>query len=269
MELETVYIIGNYEFLGFHFCEKILEDGIEVVGVHLISNKDEYLIEEKRLQVGRNANFTECLIQQLDLENINSSKKIWFVDFYDLFMNEREQEVLENENLKKVFEKLDMNTNKIVFLLPISLLVHSVFTEEKKKLQKLVDSIALPVQEIYLPTIYGPWQPKEFLFHQALCDDNDSWNYSKREWTGDAIYVEDMVTEILRITEERNDKYLLLSNDNEQWKRVAASLKLTHEPIDGRTINFDGVKRFVVPSITIEEGLNKQKRKIRSLRLEE
>ncbi|TKC18270.1 hypothetical protein [Robertmurraya kyonggiensis] len=265
----TTYIIGAFEFLGFHFCEKILDEGKEVVGICFVSNNDTYLIEEKRLHIGRNANFSECDLLKLDLENIDSSKNVWIVDFYDFFVRDREEQVFKNESLNHVFEQLDKHKNKIVLLLPISLFSQSIFQEEKEQLQNWLGTFEIPVQEIYLPTIYGPWQPKEFLFHQALSDEGKQWNYTIREWTGDAIYVEDMVTEILRIIEEGNDKYLLISKEKEQWKQVAAQLKLGHQPVDEQNINFDGMKKFVEPSISIEQGLEKQKRMMESLRFEE
>lgn len=267
--MEITYIIGAFEFLGFHFCEKILDDGKEVVDVQLVSNDDDYLIEEMRLHIGRNANFSECELHSLEIEDIDSSKNVWIVDFYDFFMKEREEKVLKNESLNSVFEKLDRSKNKVVFLLPISLLSHSIFEEEKMQLQNFLESLELPVQEIYLPTIYGPWQPKEFLFHQVLCDEDDQWKYSNREWTGDAIYVENMVEAVLKIIEERNDRYLLINKEKDQWKQVAAQLKLAHQPIDERSINFDGVTRLLKPSISIEEGLMRQKRLMQSLRFED
>lgn len=267
--MEITYIIGTFEFLGFHFCEKILDEGKEVVGVHLISNDDNYLIEEKRLHIGRNANFSECELHSLDVEGRDSSKNVWIVDFYDLFIKEQEEKVLRNDSLNNIFKNLNDHKNKIVFLLPISLLSHSIFEEEKRDLQNWLVTLKAPVKEIYLPTIYGPWQPKEFLFHQALSEENGHLNYSNREWTGDAIYVEDMVQEILKITLESNDKFLLKSKKKDQWKQVAAHLKLAHQPIDERSINFDGVKRLVEPSISIEQGLKMQKRMLEIFRMEE
>ncbi len=35
--MDKVIVVGTYEFIGFELCLRLLEQGIEVIGIHLES----------------------------------------------------------------------------------------------------------------------------------------------------------------------------------------------------------------------------------------
>ena len=57
--MDKVIIVGTYEFIGFQLCLSLLEQGREVIGIHLNTNSKDPFLEEKRFEIGRNSNFTE------------------------------------------------------------------------------------------------------------------------------------------------------------------------------------------------------------------
>jgi hypothetical protein len=61
--MDRAVIIGTYESLGFYFCTSLLEEGYEVTGIHY-RNTNEELLEGKRMEIGRNANFQEQFFKE-------------------------------------------------------------------------------------------------------------------------------------------------------------------------------------------------------------
>ena len=57
--MDKAIIVGVYEFIGFHLCEALLQEGIEVYGVNLPIDTSDHVVDEKRLLIGRNSNFQE------------------------------------------------------------------------------------------------------------------------------------------------------------------------------------------------------------------
>lgn len=175
--MDRAVIVGTLEFLGFYFCKKILEEGIEVEGIHLDLEKNKVLIEEKRLEIGRNANYNEWSMDN-ELQTLNTRNTTLIVDFYDLFMWERETTLFEN-GIKKLLDGYE--EEDIIFLLPISLKSNLRFGDVHAKLHKLILGLKKKgnvVQSFFLPTINGTW----------LSEGID---------TRDSFYMEDVVDAIL------------------------------------------------------------------------
>ena len=55
--MDKAIIVGVYEFIGFHLCEALLQEGIEVYGVDLPIDTSDHVVNEKRILIGINSNF--------------------------------------------------------------------------------------------------------------------------------------------------------------------------------------------------------------------
>ena len=55
--MTATIVFGVYDFLGFHLCNHVLNEGNEVIGLQWLNNRDNEQ-EEMELQFGRNHNFT-------------------------------------------------------------------------------------------------------------------------------------------------------------------------------------------------------------------
>lgn len=241
--MDKAIIVGIYEFIGFHLCEALLQEGIEVYGVNLPMNDSDHIVDEKRLLIGRNSNFQEKDESFLSSFDYSQKDTCIFLDYYSFYMKRQEEKILE--------------------------LVHSNLSQEQ-----LVHSVTImPIQEcmkeisssyiFYLPTIYGPWQPVNFLFHKALYQSNANHTIADREWTKDAIYVQDTILSILDIIENKKPaSYLLKSNGENQWSEIASILSVQTSNINLKS-NHEFCKDFNVVEVQgtlAKEGLERQKR---------
>lgn len=122
MKMDRAVIIGIYESLGFHFCTSLLEEGYEVTGIQY-RNIDEELVEQKRMEIGRNANFQEVLLKEwLPFAEIQEQSLI-IIDFDFFYMRCSSYSLEISKYLQKFFVHNERNIrdtqSKVICLLPI------------------------------------------------------------------------------------------------------------------------------------------------------
>ncbi|MFC0417302.1 hypothetical protein ACFFHH_17985 [Cytobacillus solani] len=120
--MDRAVIIGTYESLGFRFCTSLLEEGYEVTGIHY-RNMDEELVEEKRMEIGRNANFQEVLqMEWLPPAEIQEQTLI-IIDFNYFYLRKPGCSLEISEHLEKFLvhndKKIKDTQSKVICLLPI------------------------------------------------------------------------------------------------------------------------------------------------------
>jgi hypothetical protein len=234
-KLDKVIIYGVHEFVGFHLCKRFLEKGYRVTGIHF-KMEGALFEEEKRLEVGRNANFIEKALQ--DSENLSEAESgpvINIISLYDLFMTCKESAL----TTKKVFENMVQSLNKqkqtknqFVYLLPIQLLTGSNDLngiEDVKDILKQTTRKDRSIQLFYLPTIFGPWQPASFLFQRLLLNQLNKTEEQIviREWPFDAIFINDALDPMIEtIQTGKPGSFLLESGIPGSWERCTDFLKM-------------------------------------------
>ena len=104
---------------------------------------------------------------------MNTNKKGQLsLSVYDLYMQYQE-ELLLSDDIKKQFLNLD-SWEQIVILAPSQLLTNEKISEAEVIMQnfiKGIKSLNNNIQFLYLPTIYGPWQPETFMFQHSIVND--------------------------------------------------------------------------------------------------
>jgi nucleoside-diphosphate-sugar epimerase len=253
--MDKAIIVGIYEFIGFNLCEALLQEGIEVYGVHIPTVDSELVRDEKRLLIGRNSNYIEKDISSLSSLNLTQQDTYIFLDYYSFYMKKQEKKFLETVHSHLSHQQLVHS----VSIMPIQVCMKEENRDSYKN--KGINSPFI----FYVPTIYGPWQPSNFFFHKALYQSNENHIVEEREWTGDAIYVQDAIQSILySIENKKQASYLLKSNDENQWSKIASTLLEQIPVIDqksNREINKD-IINIEVKATSVKEGLEKQKRYI-------
>ncbi|PFO06200.1 hypothetical protein COJ85_07625 [Bacillus sp. AFS076308] len=273
--MDKAIIFGIYNFVSFHMGRTLLNKGLEVIGLHIGEAPS---LEEKRLEVGRNANFKEISLSQLDAyREDDTAKTTLIISLYDVYMLNTET-ILQKQTVTSLEQYIEKNKNltDIIFILPIQLLI----SNEALALRTFIEHvIAWPKKNrfYYLPAIYGPWQPSVFTFQQALMAKRDDSviRASKREWTGDILFVDDAVEAILASIENSdavdNMNFLIESGKENYWLQCAEQLKLDKVIIEGvqseqleidKTIKRVSVKRVTPFSNSIEEQIEIVKRLI-------
>jgi nucleoside-diphosphate-sugar epimerase len=247
-KLDKVCIYGVFEFTGFHLCKSFLEKGFTVDGIHF--DTDDLFLEEKRLEVGRNANFSE---KSLPFGEQNS---VTIIPVYDWFMASK-------EGYKKLLPEVIQSLNddqQIVYLLPIQLLTDLPEDEALEEVRNFIDqtkNIGKCIQYFYLPTIFGPWQPNSFLFQRELLNQINHVNeqIEVREWPFDAIYVEDVLEPIItRIESGEAGSFLIESGIPKSWELCAEILGLEQsfgKGFDDLKLKMDdGIKKITLNEVT-------------------
>jgi hypothetical protein len=266
--MDKAIILNVFDFVSFHVCKTLLEKGIEVKGIHVEDSEKEPFSEEKRLEIGRNANFEEqSLLSWANQENRDTTNTTIIFSLYDLFMLYKES-VLQKEAVTKPILNLMERSDDIAIILPSQMLTSSLNSQELTDLQGFLDQAVRfkkNLQFLYLPTVYGPWQPETFLFQQSLLTELNRNEEFKgiREETIDAIYIDDAIESIIQIISAgKPDRYLLESGRKKHWDRCAAFLNLDENIVKRREmgqINSQIVTVTVKRVTSISGSLAKQK----------
>jgi len=233
--MDKAVILGIYGFLSFHACKVLLNRGFEVVGVHLDEMDHSLFIEEKRLEIGRNANFTELTLSEWEHRMDDETSDATFIfSIYDFYRMNKDC-VLQNEKfISSVNKYMETNHTDIVLLLPIQMLNHPVglFPDQVK-------SWGRSSRFFYLPCIYGPWQSSDFMFQQTILSKFIEVDIIKnqREWTGDALFVDDAINTVLELLETEEPlhhfrSYILESGRKNYWTECAAYLQVDLDKAD-------------------------------------
>jgi hypothetical protein len=229
--MDKVVILGVYNFVGFQMCKSLLDNGIEVSGVSIGDMERTSYHDEKRLEVGRNANFSEYTLTNLVNEGVDpTTKRTVILSLYDFYMLGQERTLLNDDINEKIIGYMSRFHSQpdTAVILPIQLLQSDYHLPLDGLTAKLKEQ-AGTYQEIYLPTIYGPWQPSVFLFQQAILSSINKGKISgpQREWLGDALFVEDAVETMIDILETgKPGEFLLESGKDNYWQLCADYLKI-------------------------------------------
>ncbi|MFD2443178.1 hypothetical protein ACFSO7_04185 [Bacillus sp. CGMCC 1.16607] len=256
--MEKAIVFETYSFLGFGICKRLLEDGVQVLGLQLFN--DDFL-DEKKLMIGRNANFEEKSVQDPALTNKDTSDHVLFLSYYDLYFS-NDDSTQQSIIYEMINQLQHLSYKKIYLLFPIEFIdrIPSSLLQTIQILQEDSRSIS-----IYLPTLFGPWQSEVFLFQQKFLQEYFKHQplLNEREYTDDAIYIEDAVEEIISLmySSEQTD-VIFQSDEEEKWIKCAEFLKMdtpkrNNKVIDRKENNIRIVK--IKEKNSYQAGLMKQK----------
>jgi hypothetical protein len=233
--MDKAVIINVFDFVSFHVCKTMLNKGIEVNGVKMENSENRRNNkEEKSLEIGRNANFKECSLEDW-LKHSPERGTITLMSLYDLYMTNNERTILESSGMESIIEHLKKSNDMsgmITMLIPSQLLSSELSSPAEVMMENFLNilkKLNLNIQYIYLPTIFGPWQPSTFVFqHSILSKLNKNEDFDVfREATRDALFVNDTVDSLMEIMESKKQgSYLLESGKENQWTLCAEFLKI-------------------------------------------
>ncbi|MEH7274908.1 hypothetical protein [Neobacillus vireti] len=261
--MDKVVIAEVFDFVTFHVCKALLDKGIEVRGVQIEAEENEEILMEKKLEIGRNSNFTEVKLEEILMEYRQNEAIILSV--YDLYMRYKEN-LLRNECRISKFIHEDFQ-GQFVMLVPSKILTNGMESDAKADIIDFINRIKkmnVTIQILYLPTIYGPWQPDTFLFQQSILKGMDMGKGLRglREQTNDALFIEDAVESILETIEKKiPGNYLLQSGKKDQWDLCAEFLGIKRPITDHSAeerVEEEIISLTVKSSIPISEALTKQ-----------
>lgn len=242
--MDQTIVIGVHQFIGFHLTTKLLEKGKTVIG---IDGSTDIENNEMDLYIGRNANYSFLTIDQLKEVQVSEQTTV-FIDWYDMQIN-RENCRISVEELTNVLQLWGEDKAPIVLVLcPMVQESVETFKEWKRiKSEKI----------IYLPTIYGPWQPVTMTFAAVISDvDTNDIRTFKNDYRQDAIFIDDVLTALPEIQKQEHQTIILESTSENQWAACAEELNIkTLTPTENRVYNEKAVYHKVINSVTPKQGI--------------
>ena len=260
--MDKVVMVGVFDFVNFHVCKALLDKGIEVRGVQIESEENEDIVREKRLEIGRNANFTEVSLGGITKDK-NENETI-VLSVYDLYMRYKEEYLLNEDMLFNLIRKIQWE--QIVILVPSQLLNEVIDSKPEVIIEDFIKRTHVHNKNIhllYLPTIYGPWQPDTFMFQSSILTEMNRGKPFRglREETDDALFAQDTAQLIIEIIENQEPgRYLIQSGKSNQWEKCAAFLRINEHGLNRNLqIREEGLTKIIVNStVPISVGLTMQ-----------
>jgi UDP-glucose 4-epimerase len=294
--MKKVVVTGALGFIGFALCERLLERGIEVVGIDgMVDERLKELHEEKLLWIGRNSSFTfiNKKIEDIDLRTIFKDIDVVY-HLAAATSRDRNWGVLRStieDNVGVTGKMISACANKTKLIFTSSTQVYGertgVITEKtplnpitpysltKMAAESLIQSqckqSSVPFVIFRLPTIYGPWQRGDMTYSQLIMKQMSGLEkkIDSDRVTEDVLYINDILDTLVNAGLKEaccNEVYNLATGKINQWHRGKAIIcnDFSIIPKDERlqvSINNEKVITQLEFShiTTLEDGIEAQK----------
>ncbi|WP_171016745.1 NAD-dependent epimerase/dehydratase family protein [Pseudalkalibacillus caeni] len=299
--MEKAVVTGALGFIGFHLTDKLLNEGVSVIGIdNLADPKRTEIQEEKLMHLLRNSNF------DFKNSNISSSEFQNFIDDNTVVYHLASpiMPFTKLPRIAKAIEDSISETKAIVNVLqkkPVPLIYTSSMQvygkrygtisektpvnplsdegrlkgAEEAYLLKRCSEIHIPLIIIRLPSVYGPWQREDMAYHRLLTI-KDKRHLEKVEdaFTADIIYVDDVVDAFINASKISVKKEIinLTSGKEGEWHKgkewiTGERINLREDPFFNVRISTDHASKILgfKPSVAIEQGVEKQKAHIEKM----
>lgn len=236
--MSPTIVLGNNEFLGFHICHYLLNQGEDVIGLKWMEARHE-TEEEREYLFGRNANYVEVkTIEDIPLEE----QSLVCINLYDTV----NRLIEEKEELKQFFDYV--KNQRVLFFLPLT-----CSDDIQKELDQWKEHVGEweSVQWIYVSYLYGPWLDKNAELQRLLAQEKGIALDLSR-----AIFIEDFLgkwNDLLQLT----DKCLIIQGEMQRdWQEQCASFFCK---IENRTIEMEETEEaqvmIIKATINLKEGI--------------
>jgi len=244
-----ILVTGSAGFIGFHLCQRLLSDGLEVIGLDAMTNYYDVSLKEKRLSLLKVHDAFTPVIARLEtpdvLENIFAKHKPAMVIHLAAQAGVRysidEPRSYVQSNICGTFEVLEAARNHT----PEHLLIASTssvygantdmpyretlrvdtqmsfYAATKKATEAMAQTYAhlydIPTTMFRFFTVYGPWgRPPMalFKFTDAIQNDRSIDVYNHGDMLRDFTYVDDLVDAIRRLMDAIPGKTPVSTADN-------------------------------------------------------
>lgn len=204
--MEHILVAGSCSFIGYHITECLLEQGWLVTGLDQTAGLRDERKEEMMLAIGRNANFTYAEEPKGQLYG-----KI-IIPLYG--MDEADEPFL--SRLLAILNTWEKMPDIYCFrsLAPLA-----------EKIEKLSAGLAEEgcARMIYLPTVYGPWQPDSMAFEAGIrkLTFERIKQAAAGEYRQDAIYIGDLRDELPAILKQPARNLVIQTGQSGLWEECA------------------------------------------------
>jgi UDP-glucuronate 4-epimerase len=289
-EFENVMVTGAAGFIGFHLCQRLLNDGIRVTGIDNLNPYYDVRLKEARLEnILPDPNFT---FAKLDLADRNSLNELFNSSHFDGVVNLAAQAgvrySLENphayvdSNLVGFVNILECcrhnDVKHLVFAssssvygantaMPFS--VHhnvdhpvSLYAATKKANELMAHTYShlygISCTGLRFFTVYGPWGRPDmalFLFTKAILENKPIQVFNHGKMQRDFTYIDDIVEGVVRVM-------VRLAEPNPKWRGDDPDPGTSYAPYKVYNIGNNNPVELLEFIEVIENALGRKARKV-------
>ncbi len=297
--MKKVIVTGALGFIGHHLCTRLLEDGVEVVGIDNIQDSpNRALYEYKYDLIGRNSlfHFLDSKMETINFPSLVNNVDVVFhlgaATRQENSWRDLEEIIAQNVKVTKdiaiactkgprlIFASTVLvygeRTGKIMENSPknpitpyglTKMTAESILHEQFKKNK-------LQFVTLRLPIVYGPWQREDMTYHQLLKAKILKQHpvYKKDRTTLDVIYISDVIDGfILAATKSNvdNQAFNIVSGKKHEWFRgidiiLHSKIEKPNNPLLEVSVSNEKAKKLLGfnPKVTLEEGLKLQEKQM-------
>lgn len=238
--MKKALVTGGLGFIGFHLCQRLILEGIEVIAVDEMPVRRKEEQEEMEMRLGRNALLT-IVNEKLEKASLSQLVKDVDVIFHLAASTSTDSkwpnlaEVIENNvNLTRKLVEASPETARLIYSSTVE-----VYGERPGKvtertptnptspygitklasetvIQKTCRKRGIPYVILRLPTIYGPWQREDMTYQQII---SGIGTPAVDRSTLDVLYVDDAIDAFLlaATTTKVNEVFHLSSGQDGAW----------------------------------------------------
>lgn len=241
-------VTGALGFIGFHLCETLLNEGVEVIAVDFCTPSSP-LVEEKLFCFGRNALFhyrnesIQDVIKQDILKQCDVVYHLAAITSSYIGWSKFDQLLKENVEATKQLVEHKSSSSRMIYASSIDVYGErfgeltektptspsSAYAMTKLAAERYIEKRDdREIITLRLPTVYGPWQREDMAFHQVLLqkENNEPLQMKEDRNTVDLLYVTDVAQAfyLAGTTKKVNGIYNLSSEEVDEWYRAKSIL---------------------------------------------
>jgi len=234
-QCKHILIVGVHQFEGFHICSKLVEEGLLVDGVVIVPKNplQKKICEEEMMWLGRNAHF-HLLEEDSWIED--ASKKQYDLIYYCQTDHQPIDDEAEKHRLEKTVEIASLKQTPIIFI--FSLEGENPLEDRDEEIDSWMQQIGqkwtFPYLFVYLPTVFGPWQPLGHWISNSLLEctgiSRSKTNANEKIVIRDILHIDEIVPVLTEFDEDLFAKktIYLISDDKERIKKVMSFFDIFH-----------------------------------------
>ncbi|MCP3742177.1 hypothetical protein [Rossellomorea sp. BNER] len=210
--MNQAVVLAAQDFLGFEICSSLLENGYEVKALDQTED-----MAGKWLEIGRNAN-----IQYSSMNNVPELLKNFdiYLPIYDLITQEQRSSFY--EFIEEFIKEKEALISNAIMIFPLNMREKDEDKLGEQIMATFIDR-KISLTTYYLPTLFGPYQSKEYLYQKILTEENRENFTHFIDDPISVIYVKDAADVIVNHEKDEKD-YLLLSSVEKSWEKALSEI---------------------------------------------
>jgi UDP-glucose 4-epimerase len=276
--MERAVIFGGLDFVGYHLCSYLVNEGIESIVVD--QGEPSKLQMERYDTIGRNALLIRSNIEHLDAVETSITEQIDTIYFvYKPYNNTAYESKFLIKELQKALKLSQIKKAKLILLTSIITTntrspdceIDTISHKLEQYLFKQSDSIKGNYKIVRAPYIYGTWCEDDCIIQQLITSKLQKQKTNLHPEHSTYLYVNDLIEFLYNVgVHEKDEKvFLYLSNEQNQVSKIYDWVGMNESRVETSEIQGDKDNTIIkgssctdiIEGLKITESYIKQKLK--------